>query len=134
MMLKSKLVDMNEFIDQKLDISESEEQASEEEESGLDVEEKAKVKEKKEFLKEVHSDSIQSSEDEEANKQRQEAKKRAQKMKNIKVYLAEKNKRSNAQKTAEIVNLFAVGDDNQITAEKLTSMYNRMPKLKRKNE
>ena len=43
-------------------------------------------------------------------------------MKKIKAFIEKKNKRGNAQKTAEIINVFAIGDDNQVTAEKLTSM------------
>lgn len=50
-MLKSKLVDMNEFIDQKLtNQSASEGEVSEEEESGQDTAEKVKKKEEKEFM------------------------------------------------------------------------------------
>ena len=89
----------------------------------MDPEEKAKKEEKNLFMQEVDSDSIQSSgDDEETIKLRAEAKKKAQKMKKIKAFIEKKNKRGNAQKTAEIINVFAIGDDNQVTAEKLTSM------------
>ena len=89
----------------------------------MDPEEKMKEEEKNLFMQEVDSDSIQSSgDDEETIKLRAEAKKKAQKMKKIKAFIEKKNKRGNAQKTAEIINVFAIGDDNQVTAEKLTSM------------
>ena len=125
-MLKSNLLDMNEFLDAKLVShvdSEKEEKKSDEEDSAMDPEEKAKEEEKKEFMQEVDSDSIQSSgDDEETIKLRAEAKKKAHKMKKIKAFIENKNKRSNAQKTAEMINIFAIGDENQVTAEKLTNM------------
>lgn len=66
-------------------------------------------------MKEVDSEEIQSSEDEESKKQKQNARKAKIKKNKIKTYLDKKNSRGNFAKTAEIINIFAIGDDNKIT-------------------
>lgn len=70
-------------------------------------------------MKEVDSEELQSSEDENEKKKKLDARKAGIKKEKIKDYLEKKNSRGNLAKSAEIINIFAIGDDNKITEQDL---------------
>lgn len=70
-------------------------------------------------MKEVDSDELLSSDDEKAIKNKEDARKLKIKNNNIKEYLKKKNSRGNLAVATDIINIFAIGDDNKINVEDL---------------